>query len=300
MNAPEYPALFATADDRAQSQRRMHFLLVRSELLAVFSATAISVASSVLDEPLLTLGSAALFGAMIVALVFHKMLDSEGAWFEARAAAESAKSLAWRYAMRAPPFAQDGDEAADKRLLARFRDITSRAPATPTAPSGGQSQVTSWMRSLRSLPLSERMVAYREARLLDQLSWYAASADLNRRRARSWDLALIAVATASIVLALAAAAGALFDLVEFAATTVAAIIAWQGAADHGRLTRSYDRAAFGLSIADSEVDHVTLESQWAQFVDDAEETISREHSHGRRCDHRPGHGRPALEPLPVT
>ena len=256
----------------------MHFLFVRLELVAVLAATAISVASSALDEPLLTLGSAALFGGVIVVLVFRRAFGSEGAWYEARAVAESAKSLAWRYAMRAPPFVEEGDEAADTRLLARFREIRSRAAATPLAPPGSHSLVTSWMRGLRSLPLSERMEAYRAARLLDQLSWYAASADLNRRRGRAWDLALIAAATASIVLALAVAAGALSNLVELAATTLAAIIAWQGAADYGRLARAYDSAAFELSIADAEVEHLSVESQWAQFVDDVEETISREHS----------------------
>ena len=115
----------------------MHFLFVRLELVAVLAATAISVASSALDEPLLTLGSAALFGGVIVVLVFRRAFGSEGAWYEARAVAESAKSLAWRYAMRAPPFVEEGDEAADTRLLAViFREVGDTADRRVAAEGG--------------------------------------------------------------------------------------------------------------------------------------------------------------------
>lgn len=103
-------------------------------------------------------------------------LHPDQVWYEGRAAAESARTLSWRYAVAGGPFPvhlgeREADTAFLTQLLAVTRDLKSSFP--PPAP-GGMSQVTDEMRALRSKSFAERKSVYLSARIDDQREWYGA------------------------------------------------------------------------------------------------------------------------------
>ena len=122
--------------------------------------------------------------AMWVARVRHY----ERLWFGCRAIAESVKTTAWRYAMRAKPFHSEDLASADREFVATLAEIRRTWPRLEghiTAPGSGR-ELTAGIQSLRALPLKERRTAYVDGRLRDEKRWYESKCALNRKRAGQW------------------------------------------------------------------------------------------------------------------
>ena len=86
--------------------------------------------------------------ASLVPAVWLSVKNPQRVWYRGRAAAESLRTLSWKYAVRAEPFAGT-DETANERLLSDLRDVGWRhrrrwpsrdhrsdaAPAQPASPA---------------------------------------------------------------------------------------------------------------------------------------------------------------------
>ena len=157
-----YPAMFHAADVAAQSAQRWYLRLSACRLWALVAVAALAASVSLIDQwsayiALVPIG-VALFAEII--LMARRL---ERRWYQARAVAESAKTLTWRYQVGGRPLGlrmTDGEADAEliarlRALLAEFRDLS--LPAT------NQDQVTAEMRRLRSSPLRERIAVYKRA-----------------------------------------------------------------------------------------------------------------------------------------
>lgn len=138
----------------------------------------------------LHLGGAIAFIAFAVALAAELILAiqrPDRIWYEGRAAAESAKTLSWRYMVRAESF-ETGVSEVDLRFLHEIKDLLHDLDAisAPTA-LGGDVQITDKMRLVRSLPFDERRGIYLRKRIQDQHGWYGRKAVWNDRRAKEVD-----------------------------------------------------------------------------------------------------------------
>ncbi|MFI9636661.1 DUF4231 domain-containing protein [Nocardia sp. NPDC051929] len=200
------------------------------------------------------------------------------AWYDGRAVAESAKTLAWKYAVGGLPFpvSMVADEAT-RGLVAKLGELNNQFSDLELEPVAAP-QVSDWMMELRAKPLDERRKIYIEARLRAQQSWYAAKAKYNKRRSKQWRIALF-------VLEFSGAAASLFTAVvqttlmlgPALAMIAGAAIAWIETKQHDSLARAYSAACTDLSNAEAKLVIVGSEDAWSREVDDAEEAISREH-----------------------
>jgi hypothetical protein len=283
LNEEALPALFLSADESSlKGQRR--FLRATQLRLAMLILAGGSGAIGLGGEGFEWLGivAAATFSVALIAEVFILILRPERVWYDGRSAAESVKTLAWRYAVRGKPF--DFGEAerreADRFFLDRLREILRDLRNLDLAPSlDGQEQITQPMRELRATSLEERKAAYKIGRIEDQRRWYSRSSSRDETRARLWMTAMITMEVAGVALGLLRAAGALeFDLLGLAATIAAAITAWMQAKQHQTQARAYFLAAQELAAIHSEIELPDTEDEWASFVDQAEESVSREHT----------------------
>jgi hypothetical protein len=228
---------------------------------------------------------AAILGAIffVVALLagIHVLVGKpEKAWYDGRAAAESAKSLAWQYAVGGGPFCLEVARDPDHLLVERLTEILSKLEgfALVGSISDGE-QVTGAMRTIRAATLEERKAAYEAGRVEDQRAWYAAKADWNAKRMRLWrggGLGLQGLGGIGAVLRAA-------DIINvdvlgvFAAAAVAAA-AWLQAKDHANLAEAYGVTAQELGLVKERLREPGTEVAWAQVVEDAESAISREHT----------------------
>jgi hypothetical protein len=227
----------------------------------------------------------------LVVEVFLLRTRPERTWYEGRAAAESVKTLTWRYAVGGDPFGIDrrSPREIDELFLQRLEDILSVLRDLDLSPLVGPgAPITASMRKTRAASLQDRRTTYETGRINDQQSWYQAKADWNSRRAERWSFMMVTVESLGMIAAIMKATGQLrLDLLGFAGTIVAAIAAWLQMKQHQALAKAYTVASLELANVRARVTWPATEQDWSRFVADAEDAISREHrlwkaSHGVR------------------
>ncbi|MFD9702868.1 DUF4231 domain-containing protein [Lentzea sp. NPDC059081] len=218
-------------------------------------------------------------GGFLVALFSEFLLwalHPELKWNAGRAVAERVKSLAWRYAVAGDPFPGDaGDVRRD--LEAKIDEIVAehskKLLLTSTNAAGDQA-----MTELRGRSFTERRDAYREIRVLGQLTWYRERAERNEKRATLWRFLLFGGEFVAIVLAILRINGVWdVDLSGVMAAAVAGGAAWIGLRQYENLNLAYLAAASELARIYRHLPF-TAETDWATTVAEAEAVISKEHA----------------------
>lgn len=276
----EMPALYRAADSTSLAGQRSFLKAARFRLVALIVAAACGVFVGKMGPPD-WVGMAAV-AAFLVALIVELYLfiqKPEGAWYEGRAVAESVKTLAWRYAVRGAPLGSD-EEDVDDLLLGRLKDIlTDLDDVTLVAGPEGGEQITPAMRSLRATDLQIRRNAYRVGRIEDQGAWYSRKASWNAERAKALHIVALGLEGGGILVGVLTVIGTItVDVLGVGAAGVAAVAAWLQTKQHETLARSYSVTAQELAAVRSDWEAERAEAEWAKFVDEAEEAVSREHT----------------------
>jgi hypothetical protein len=297
----DLPPLFRQADTLSIRMQRRYFSMLAAELVfltlgafvGVFSAARIQNGRLILGEPTAPFFSATylIAGTLILAALVIRLYRfvgrADARWYGARAVAESAKSLGWRYAVGGQPFNLSLDsEAAETLLLHRLSDTLADVPRLAhtlnVSAKDKVNHASGTMNELRKQGLDMRIESYRTGRVDDQLRWYERKARDNHRLAHRthWILAMleaIGVVFILLQLALSASIGASFPLEGFIAVLVTAGIAWSQAKRYQDLSISYHVASREALSLESSIPKEPSEAMWASFVDDAESAFSREH-----------------------
>jgi hypothetical protein len=206
----------------------------------------------------------------------------EKIWFDCRAIAESVKTTAWRYAMRGRPFIDAAPGEIDPAFLAALREIRETWPGLEShfisvtdAP-----EITTQMRDLRASALDERRAFYLRARVRDQRQWYETKGVLNRCRASQWFWAVVLLQAGALLLAILQLGYGMgrIGLISPLMTIAAVVVAWSQARRHDELVQSYGLAAQELRSLEALANSVTTEDAFRDYVEQAEEAISREHT----------------------
>jgi hypothetical protein len=297
----DMPALFQWSDRASRYAQTLFFRLLGSELILITLGTFVSLLSSLVNPapainigpvtlaghtvtsvPLIELAAGALiFFALVIRLIrFFGHFDTK--WYEARAVAESAKSVAWRYAVGGRPFGltdnpQDPNKLANTRSSDILTDVGKRWRVGGSITAD---QITDVMRELRSQSLDVRRKAYLVDRIRDQRDWYTKKQRVNHRRALFANWALVILEFLGIVFAVLQALGIVtLNLQTLAAALITGGIAWTQAQRYQDLSASYGVAASEAAALEGapQVHEMVKEDEWAAFVDSAEAAFSREH-----------------------
>jgi SMODS and SLOG-associating 2TM effector domain 3/SMODS and SLOG-associating 2TM effector domain 1 len=277
----DFPALYQSADRESLRAQRSYLRSVRVRLGALIVA-ALGGALTLTTAGGVQVGGGLAFLAFASALGAELFLATTSpltTWYEGRAAAESAKTLAWRYMVRAAPFEVD-DPDIDRRFLAQtyslLQDLRSLSLGTGEPDAH---QITDKMRQVRALEFDERRQVYLADRIADQQHWYSEKARWNDRRARGWVLV-------SIVLQIAGLVGGAFtmfgwisiDLLGLLAASAGSATAWIEAKQYRNLATAYGIASQELASIATELPTLNSQELMSAFVSQAEEAISREHT----------------------
>lgn len=153
----ELPSFYRSADAYASRWRRRFARLQAAQLMllvvaAVGGATSWHKGSIEISA---WLSVAALTVALVLRVV-QNQLNPEGRWYEGRAAAESTKTLAWRFAIGAEPFLSTLDpENAARLFVQRLHEIAS-VLHNIDEPASGQ-QITDQMWKIRGSSKAHRV-----------------------------------------------------------------------------------------------------------------------------------------------
>lgn len=214
---------------------------------------------------------------VLTALAVYRKTEQD--WYDGRAAAESIKSLTFKYAVGGEPFGivtEHPDRRftdAIARLTSELKQLGSAVKSSDTAPALDR------LRDLRATPLATRQAAYREQRLEDQASWYVTRAGEHRSTARRWRVVMFASQLLGATGAALKGLGLIeVDALSLLATIAAAAAGWIAAGDYIETARAYDFAAIELQQALETFGSVNDEKEWARYVADCEQAMSREHT----------------------
>ena len=282
----DLPALYRAADEVSLEGQRKYLRLIKADLFVLLAGTAsasFDIGDPTVHKGLLVLSAILLAAAAIITLVLSRK-TYKNRWYGGRAAAESAKTLAWRYMMRSEPF-DDTDEAegVDERFTRSLRDVLLESENLALSLHGNLGtapQISEKMRAVRISSLSSRKQLYVTDRIQDQRTWYSKKSSVNARREDVWFL----IVAFSQLLALAAAILMVTAPDVWAnptgvfSTLAAAALAWLQVKQHEELAQSYSVAAHELGLIAEQARHVDNESKFSTFVADAETAISREHT----------------------
>jgi hypothetical protein len=276
----DLPALYRSADRESQRAQRSYLRSLRVRLGALLAA-AFGGALTLTSADGFQVGGGLAFLAFACALGAELFLATTSpltTWYEGRAAAESAKTLAWRYMVRAEPFEVDAPDV-DKQFLARTYSLLQDLRSISLGTGEDAHQITDKMRQVRALEFAERRQVYLVDRITNQQRWYSEKARWNDRRARGWVLVSIVLEIAGVIGGALKAFGLIgFDLLGFLAASAGSVTAWIGAKQYRNLATGYGIASQELASIASELPTLHSEERWAAFVGRAEEAISREHT----------------------
>ena len=281
LSSEDFPALHRSANQHSLNAQHTFLLWFKIRLGGlVVAAIGGAITWTIHGRPLVG-GAVAVvaFAAALAAELVLAIQRPDRIWYEGRAAAESAKTLTWRYMVHGEPF--EGSVAdADKRFLIELRDILHDLGALALrALSDHEVQISAKMREIRALPFADRRAVYLAQRIQDQEGWYANKAAWNTKRATFWMVTSVALEFLGLSGGAAKAVGLVsVDLLGIFAAAAAAAAAWLQAKQHENLATAYGLTSLELAAVATELDAVTDESTWAQFVAGAEEAISREHT----------------------
>jgi hypothetical protein len=273
------PGFFVDADKASLAGQRQTLAWTRIRLVgtivaAVGGALTWSIGRFDLWGCVALAGFAAALASEILLLVQQPERD----WYAGRALAESAKTLAWRYAVGGAPFFPEVVPKAARSLLhERLRDVADKGRDRITL-DGQSPTVTAGMNEIRNMLFGERKKIYLKDRIESQRNWYAGNARKNRQRTKFWRVCLIVGETLAVVLAGGRAFGAWsLDVSGILAAVIASSAAWLGLKEYSALASAYSVAAAELGLLYERLMD-TDETNWPQAVADAEEAISREHT----------------------
>jgi hypothetical protein len=172
------------------------------------------------------------------------------------------------------------DSAAPGNFTGELRKILCLLPRLDVAASASSEfAITSSMTESRNSSLSERKQRYLNDRVKDQVGWYGKKANWNKKLAKRWFIALVAVEGAAVILGVLRATSS-FDvnLLGTFAAAAAGIAAWQQTKNYSYLSESYAVTTHEVKLISSAIQDVSDEDEWAQAVQDSESAFSREHT----------------------
>ncbi|MFF0492533.1 DUF4231 domain-containing protein [Nocardia sp. NPDC004068] len=275
------PQLFQAADLASLEGQRSYVGGIRRRLLCLVVAALSGIVAWRLGRGHVDLlglvGTVAFVGAILEESSLWRRRPDK-AWYDGRAVAESAKTLAWKFAAGGLPFPiHMTTDDATRGLVEKLDELDDQFADLQLEPVAAP-QISDWMIESRSKPFAARKTMYIEGRIRDQQRWYATKATYNKRRSKQWRVALFSLEFAGAVASLSTAVIQTSLMPGPALAMIAgAAIAWVETKQHDSLARAYSAACTDLSNAEAKLQIAASEDAWAREVDDAEEAISREH-----------------------
>ena len=277
----DLPSIYKAADAGSNFAQKRFLLTVGAEYSLLLLLSVLSVARSPKNElePWIFTVLSMLF--LVLILKFFRKQDQN--WYRARALAESAKTLSWRYSMRAHPFSSPDDQVARAELINNFKELLEAnriiGGVLSESPEHGE-QVTAWMSETRNKPLKDRIEIYLNRRIRDQKQWYAKKAKSNTKARTRW-MALILVIYLLCAASLFAPFGAVEtwnDALDPLIVAATCIVGWLQVKKHSELSASYSLTAQEIGLLESKFPITTSEDKFSELVNETEFAFSREHT----------------------
>lgn len=272
------PALYESANKISKDSQAKFCWLFGINLVLLTVAVALSVFYKSSVEYIYCQIFVLLASLGITVLLGYQL--PEKTWYGGRALAESTKTIAFRFMMKAEPFNTDDASATVlfleklKKLINDNKEITSKSVAFL-----GSQEITDEMNSVRSSNMTERKSYYLNKRIVDQLNWYKSKSAFNQRRAKQFFCLIILVTSLAIAFSIFRISNPTAEQwpTDIYIGITSALLGWNQAKKFRELSASYAQTAYEISLIKAQSPQIRTEKDFSIFVSDAENAFSREH-----------------------
>jgi SMODS and SLOG-associating 2TM effector domain 1/SMODS and SLOG-associating 2TM effector domain 3 len=282
MRESDYPALYQAANNASLKAQNSYLWSIRG--YAILSTIGAGLSVIGIESKEAAILAALVFFSSLFLSIFMYGNENEGAWYRARALAESIKTSSWRFMMCAEPFEHDSSSQKTRdifreklsRILSEHKNLAhDLAGAFST-----QEQISTTMSENRSKSLDERKNIYLRERIEDQRKWYADKSESNKKWGNIWFWVLIVLQGVAIAFTVMRVAYPEWKYWPTEIFVVASgnVFTWIQLKRFRELTNSYSLAACEISIAMGSLESVSTEDDFSDFVRDTENAFSREHT----------------------
>jgi SMODS and SLOG-associating 2TM effector domain 1/SMODS and SLOG-associating 2TM effector domain 3 len=282
----DYPATLRAARVVAALAQRRYFAFLVLQLGAAFLGALFASVAAAVDSPSVAQGwrqaSAVALLVSFVVLLLGRVLRTDALWWDARAVAESLRSSAWRFMMRAPAF--ESRNGASPEELFRM-DVVETLKARPDISAAVErrrdddaSEISALMQETRRAPLEERRAFYAQQRLDDQKRWYADRARSHERAREACFLAAMLVQLAAVHVAFLQWRPWRLNLVPLLVAIAASVTTWAQARRHEESAQAYAFVRQELDVMAVRLETAADEAAFEAAVAATEDVFSREHT----------------------
>ena len=277
----DLPGLYQSADQASLGAQKNYFNGLRWYLILLICAAFISYARP--KDISGALLSASFFLVTLGILIFLRVKRPDDTWYNGRAVAESVKTRAWRWMMRADPYEDcENVEIASKQFISDLRAILDQNKSLSNclqATSAVEDPISNSMELVRGLPVADRLSVYIDQRIQNQVEWYWTKSRFNKRRAQQWFWVSIVLHGSAIAMLLYRIKDPTFSLpIEVIATAAGAALTWLQAKKHNELNSAYALTAHEIVLIKGESTSVHSKEQLSEYVVNSEAAFSREHT----------------------
>jgi len=280
MENRDYPGLYQETDQASVKAQKVYLRSIALYLLLLIVAAVVSLLMG--TSTILAILAALIFVVTLFLSIALAVKRYDKTWYNARAVAESVKTVTWRYIMHAEPY--DGDDTVARHdFIKDLQQILEQNKDLARVFSGDKAAteaISTEMARIRQLPREDRMRLYLTDRIDEQRGWYCKKAALNRRQALCWFI-LMGIAQ---VFALG------FVLVRIAKPTwghlpvgvcivcAGAALTWIQLKRFQELSTAFSLTAHEISLLREHSQDASSDAEFSDFVNDAENAFSREHT----------------------
>lgn len=277
----DLPGLYQSSDSASISSQNCFFNALRFYLFLLIVAAGVSFYFPESKEG--AFASIVLFLVTLGILIWLRVKRPDDIWYNGRAVAESVKTRAWRWMMRAEPyFDSENIEIVSKSFISDLKEILRQNSSLTAAIEIAESvkdPISSTMSDVRGLDFDKRLELYVKERINNQADFYSKKSVFNKKRAKFWFWVSVILHSVAVLMLL----GRIWDPklrfpIEVIATAAGATLTWLQSKKHNELHSSYSLAAHEIVLIKGDSLAVKSEDDLSEFVLDSEAAFSREHT----------------------
>jgi len=282
MDNESYPALFQSSDCASNDAQASYLRAIKAHVALLIFGAGLTINPLPTTEYSLLNALVFLCALGVSILIASKKFEKN--WYSARAVAESVKTATWRYMMKTEPFL---DAEKRKEVNSIFRNLLNEILKTNNQLGdllGGEvsseEQITEYMEVTRNYTLEERKEFYLKNRIDEQRKWYAHKSAENKRKGTRFFYLLVllqSLAIACVLLRIAYPSWGLWPTDVFV-VAAGGVLTWIQLKRFQEISAAYGLTAHEIGIIRGKLAEAETDSEFSEFVRDAENAFSREHT----------------------
>lgn len=277
----DYPAIYKEADNISNKTQK-NYLVILWAFLCMLVVSSILFTYFDFNIVVKIINAAISLAIVVLSFVFH-FHNFQGIWYNARAVAESIKTISWRYAIKAEPYdIADGDaKKLFLKTIKRIIDMNHDFQKSITADYGNQQSIPENLTNIRQLSFNERLDVYHKYRVIEQRDWYIKKSKFNKERSNLFFCLLIIISGVLSVIVFLSFSKAINNFifpVSILLTLVSVLFTWVQTKKYKELDKIYALTSHEINFIATQKDDVKSDKMLSEYVDNSENAFSREHT----------------------